>query len=199
MSGNHKWGVSSFYNKDSSPVNVVLFISRNKDNKEVEGFKERRLSFITTESIDSPKLVYEFEKFVNAGVKSEVSRMYYSVNERDNDKIYKLFLHFLIDNPEFNLCAVMPKLAGLAATKECAATKRWLFDFDLDNNEAVTEFKNDILLIDSNVDVKIHKTPHGYAVVTNRGFDTRKLLNKWQDVTLKRDDMLCYKWVRKER
>lgn len=32
-------------------LRVVLFVSRNKDNKEVEGFKERSYSFLTKKTI----------------------------------------------------------------------------------------------------------------------------------------------------
>ena len=37
-----------------------------------------------------------------------------------------------------------------------------------------------------------YKTPNGYAVVVNHGFDTRDLLKKWKDydITLKRDELL---------
>ena len=41
---NNLWGTESFSEK---PVHVVLFCSRNKDNQSIEGFKERRESFIT--------------------------------------------------------------------------------------------------------------------------------------------------------
>ena len=193
---NFKWGTKSF---DDSPINVVLFVSRNKDNTDVADFTERRTSFITHDSADSDKLNKQFEDFVKAGVPGELSRMYYSVNERDADKIYKTLLHFLIDTPDFNLCAMAPKLAGIAATKECAKTKRWMFDFDIDDSGYVEEFCTDISNIDSEVEIDVHKTPHGYAVITSRGFDTRELLKKWEskDVTLKRDDLLCVAWKRK--
>ena len=39
-----------------------------------------------------------------------------------------------------------------------------------------------------------YKTPNGYAVILEHGFDTRELLSKWKDVELKRDDMLCIAW-----
>lgn len=197
---NFKWGTKSF---DESPINVVLFVSRNKDNKGVKDFVERRKSFITHEPIYSAKLEHEFINFVKEGMPGELSRMYYSVNERNPEKIHKILMHFLIDNPDFNLCAIDSKLAGIAANKECALTKRWMFDFDIKDKEKVLEFCNDIEDISSGVDIKsdvnveVHETPNGYAVITDRGFDIRKLLEKWgNDVTLKRDDLLCYRWFR---
>lgn len=42
-----------------------------------------------------------------------------------------------------------------------------------------------------------HKTPNGYAVVVDNGFDTRKLLEKWSNVSLKKDAMLCFAWKTK--
>lgn len=32
---------------DNDEIYVVLFVSRNKDNKHLENFKERRMSFVT--------------------------------------------------------------------------------------------------------------------------------------------------------
>jgi uncharacterized protein YwgA len=201
MTKNFKWGVESF---NDAPIHVVLFISRNKDNKDVEGFKERRHSFITRLPSYSEELMKQFEAFVNSGVNGEMSRMYYSINARNAEKIYKELLIFLISNPEFNLCSIQPKLAGIAAKKECASEKHWFFDFDIDSEEKVEEFKQDILAIaatpETPINVIVHKTPNGYAVITNRGFDTRPLYEKWRHevVSLKRDDLLCYKWLRKE-
>lgn len=193
---NFKWGTTSF---NESPVYVVLFVSRKKDNTCFENFVERRMSFITHDTLDSETLKRKFSDFVNAGQPGETSRLYYSVNERDGEKIYKTLLHFLIDNPEFNLCSIESKLAGIAASKECAKTKRWMFDFDINDIDAVAEFCEDVgNYIDSDL-IHVHKTPHGYAVITDRGFDTRELFKKWnQDVGLKRDDLLCAYWKTKE-
>ena len=191
---NFLWGTESF---NDSPIHVVLFVSRKKDNKDIEGFKERRESFITHEPIDSVKLEVKFAHFIAEGVAGETSRMYYSVNARDGKKIHQKLLHFLIDDPDFNLCSIQPKLAGIAAQKECALEKKWMFDFDIDDKGALLDFLSDINAIDSTVALyPIVKTPHGYAVVAERSFDTRPLLEKWgKDVTLKRDDLICIKWI----
>lgn len=201
MAKNFKWGAES---SNDAPIYVVLFVSRNKDNKDVKGFVERRYSFITHQAADSDVLVNQFKAFANSGVVGEMSRMYYSVNARDAGKVHKEFVKFLVDNPDFNLCSVQPKIAGIAAKKECATEKRWLFDFDDNSDEKVEEFKQDILAIADTskkpISVNVHKTPNGYAVITDRGFDTRPLYEKWQRevANLKRDDMLCCKWLRKE-
>ena len=85
---NFKWGTESF---NESPVYVVLFVSRNKDNVGVENFEQRRMSFITHKEIDDSRLIRDFENFVSNGVPGETCRMYYSINARDTKKIYKCF------------------------------------------------------------------------------------------------------------
>lgn len=193
---NFKWSVISF---DSSPIYVVLFVSRNKDNKHIENFVERRESFIAHYADgDYEKIRKRFNEFVLRGKKGELSRMYVSVNERNPEAIRKELLHFLIDNPDFNLCSIQPKLAGLAAQKQCAATKRWMFDFDSEDAAELSCFLTDLqTMVDKN-DIETYKTPHGYAIVVDHGFDIRKLKEDWPDVTLKKDDLLCCDWGVKE-
>ena len=120
----------------------------------------------------------------------------FPVNERDEEKVRKALTHLLIDDPDINLCSLPSKLASIAAAKECAATRWWLFDFDLDDEDAAREFAGDIAqMTNGAVDAFIRKTPHGYAILTSRGFDTRQLMEKWGDcVTLMKDDMLCAAW-----
>ena len=194
MAKGRMWGI---IRADDRPINVVLFISRKKDNVGIEGFKERRKSFISRDAMLSEKLFNQFKLFRDEGVVGEMSRMYYSVTDRDPNKIYTELLHFLIDNPDFNLTSIDSKLAGIAAKKECrnSESKQWLFDFDIDDNNKLDEFLTDIENIDSEISFKSYHTPHGYAVITNKGFDTRTLLEKWgEDVTLKRDDLLLAFW-----
>ena len=85
MSSMRKWSRS---NEDinGETLNVVLFTSRNKDNRHVENFKERRESFVTTLSADSEALKDRFDRFVQSGVDGEMSRMYISINPRSNEK-----------------------------------------------------------------------------------------------------------------
>lgn len=176
-------------------MNVVLFVSRKKDNKEIEGFKERRMAFLTHEPSDSAKLNIQFDNFVSEGLQGEMSRMYYSINSRNEQKVHKELLHFLIDNPTFNLCALGAKTAGIAMHYSNAETKRWLFDFDINSCERLKEFVEDIHNCDCSCVTAAYATPHGFAVIVDHGFDTRALLKKWgEDVTPKRDDLLCYDW-----
>lgn len=190
---NKGWEITT--EKTVRPLNVVLFVSRKKDNKEIEGFKERRMAFLTHEPSGSAKLNIQFDNFVSEGLQGEMSRMYYSINSRNEQKVHKELLHFLIDNPTFNLCALGAKTAGIAMHHSNAETKRWLFDFDINSCERLKEFVEDIHNCDCSCVTATYATPHGFAVIVDHGFDTRALLKKWgEDVTPKRDDLLCYDW-----
>lgn len=191
MSKNKCWGINT---QDNKPIRVCLLVSRNKDNRCVENFVERRRSFITTKTRD--ELAEEFDNFVNHGVEGEMCRMYLSVNARDNTKIHKELLHFLIDNPDFNLAHIQSKIAGIAAKKECTLEKKWMFDFDCEDEDKLNEFMEDIMMSTNDIiGATSYTTPHGYAIIVSHGFDTRELIEKWGDiVTLKRDDLLCVAW-----
>lgn len=202
MSRNYGWGTKA--NSDNELLYVILFVSRNKDNQGIEGFKERRKAFLSTD-VEFPtigdKLSRQFMHFVGDGLPGEMSRCYCSVNDRNAEKIIKELMHYLIDTDgfTFNLCAIEPKLAGLAAMKGCANSKKWLFDFDNNNDGVVDQFIFDIKEIAKNIDITCLETPNGYAVITDRGFDTRNLLEKWGEVvTLKRDDLVVLAWQTKQ-
>ena len=194
MAKNNMWGVKL---KDDRPIHVVLFVSRNKDNKNIIKFKERRKAFITNDEPDDPDLLNDFYLFAEEGAEGEISRMYYSLNARNPEKIYKELVHFLIDNPDFNLTSIQSKLASIAAKKECAAEKKWFFDFDINDLNKVCEFMKDIEDIDYTVEPHAQRTVNGYSVICEHGFDTRTLFEKWNsdDIALKRDDLLLFEWV----
>lgn len=194
---NKLWGIKYL---DDRPMNVVLFVSRKKDNKSIGLFEERRESFVTHEEPYSAILNQRFKEFVERGREGETSRMYYSVNERDPENVYKSLLHFLIDNPDFNLSAINGKITEIASHVENAKTDHWMFDFDIKDKDKLREFINDIINIAKPAEARIitHESPNGYAVIVEHGFDTRELLSKWKDkVTLKRDDLLCIDWMTK--
>ena len=187
--------------KENKDVFVVTLVSRNKDNRDVPGFKQRNESFFTDVPFDSEILQKKFKRFVDEGVSGETSRMYYSINPRDTVKANRALVKFLVDNPGYDLRRVKYKQVSLAALPENATDKKWLFDFDINDTSELNEFVGDIHDIDSNVKVETYKTPNGYAVVTSRGFDSRKLFQDkgWdkKDVSLKRDATLCVYWETK--
>ena len=193
---------------DLDKLNVVLFVSRNKDNKHLETFKERKVSFVTTKDFEEIKS--QFQVFVNEGQVGEFSRMYVSVNPRSNSKTFKALQHMMLDQ-EFDLSTLPQKVASLAAKVEnvYGDKQNWLFDFDpiegQDVEVLLTKFVADLHIAHETtqtkkgqkrppISVTLHKTPNGYAVIVNQRFDTRQLLQQYPNVELKRDAMLCYAW-----
>lgn len=64
-------------------LRVVLFKSRNKDNRALDGFKERSVGFVSTRGLD------QFQDFISKGMPGELCRMYVTVNRRDNAKVIR--------------------------------------------------------------------------------------------------------------
>lgn len=185
---------------------TVLFISRNKDNKDVKGFKQRSQVFLTSEYVsiqEEVNLLKDFNNFVDKGVLGETSRWYMSINERDSKKINNKLIHYLIDHPEMNPASIPSKSVGLAQSIECAVTKKWLFDFDNENYEKLVDFKEDIhkIINGDKWEIVHYETMNGYAVIVPHGFDTRDLLAKWNKeeaiVEVKRDGMLLLDWKKR--
>jgi len=52
---------------------AVMFVSRNKDNREVKGFKERRMAFLSDR--DPETLIPRFKRFTSDGVDGESCRV----------------------------------------------------------------------------------------------------------------------------
>lgn len=183
---------------------IALFISRNKDNKNVEGFKQRSQTFLTSKQYNSLEdrldILKDFDNFVDKGVLGETSRLYMSINERDSNKVNNKLVHYLIDHPEMNPASIPSKSVSLAQSIECALTKKWLFDFDNENYEKLVEFKEDIhkIINGDKSEIVHYETMNGYAVIVPHGFDTRYLLAKWNKeetiVEVKRDGMLLLDW-----
>ena len=178
-------------------LKVVLFTSRNKDNKNLEHFKKRSKTFLTTKDKDDKTLIDKFENWSEQGLSGETSRFYISVNSRDSDKINKAFIHYLLNNPQISPASYPQRVASVAAKKENASEFKWLFDFD-EKKELIPEFisdiKNESNLTDE--EIEFSETVTGFAVVVKHGFDTRNLLKKWKNVELKRDDMLLVDFLK---
>lgn len=175
---------------------VVTFCSRNKDNQDIPNFKQRCKSFLFDGRLKD--LHEPFQKFVKDGCPMEFSRLYVGINHVDETKVKKELAKFLIDEAiipsSWNLNSVHAKMISLASLAKNKLTKQWLFDCDTDY-ETASNFMNEVIdLIASPVDIGLYETPHGYAVVVERGFDTREILSRYPDIELKRDGMLCYEW-----
>lgn len=201
--------------ENDDALTVIVFMSRNKDNKEIPGFKERRKAFtVPNKSLDTKDgniaINRLFYNFVKDGKPGELSRLYMSVNKRSNEKTFIALQHEML-NGKFNLATMPQKIASIAARKENAYDPKnlfWLFDFDridgLSENEfddKIQEFVEDVKLTcflntGTNSDdlVLMRKTVTGAAVIVGNHFDTRELLKKWPNITLKRDDLMLIMW-----
>lgn len=180
---------------------VVFYVSRNKDNREVENFKERKRAFLVKEDYDPDKLKERFNEFVNEGLPGEMSRLYVSVNKRDANKVHTSLMHWLFDHADADLSKLESKLAGLAAEPHCSAEKQWLLDVDTDDSDVLYRVLNEVDLRDKDhsMDKSVYKTVHGFAVVVSHGFDTRGFEEMFAGfVSVKKDDMLLKSWAVKE-
>ena len=83
MGNYNKWDKHGITDENAD-IFVVLFVSRNKDNKHITDFVERRKAFVTSRTAN--ELWSSFNAFVKEGKPGEFSRMYYSVNARCNNK-----------------------------------------------------------------------------------------------------------------
>lgn len=212
MSNWQKWANKPPYDEHSDRLVCVLMISRNKDNKDVKGFRERRRSFLGSVPFGiDPKIMFHpaFRSFVDNGVQGEFSRLYVSLNARDNKMIRKILLERLIFDESLSMAGLGSVICEIAAKKECAKEKYWMFDVDpIDNDprcygDWINQLVSDIITcgkfnsINSvQPEVTCNKTPHGYAICVKHGFDCRPIFEKWNGiVTLKRDDLLCIDWA----
>lgn len=177
----------------------VLFVSRNKDNSGLNNsafyqpFKPRVKSFVARISpFDVSSLYDEFETFVNEGVDGEISRLYVSVNARDEQKVRKDLMHELIDKPNFDMTKIDSKIASIAMKPANRKTSHWLFDFDRRDFDLFYEFMTDV---SKQTKILAQKpTMNGYTLMVAHGFDTREILEKYPMATLKRDAMVLSLW-----
>ena len=175
-----------------SDLYVYIIRSRNKDNKDILNFKER-IKIILEYKENEDKVNEEFHKFAADGVPGERTRLYRSVNSRNEAKIREeLAIRLLRDKP--SVTKLNRTLASVAQQVKNRDESKWLFDFDVDDESLMCDFVHDVIIFSgiSSSDIQAYKTPHSYAIVVPHGFDTRKLMEKWKDydITLKRDELL---------
>lgn len=117
--------------EDDGALTVIVFVSRNKDNKHIPNFKERRNAFtVPNKSLDTKDgniaINRLFYNFVKDGKPGELSRLYMSVNKRSNEKTFIALQHEML-NGKFNLATMPQKIASIAARKENAHDPKNLF------------------------------------------------------------------------
>ena len=187
-------------NNTMSNLYVYLMRSRNKDNKNISNFKQRAKTILEYKE-NEDKVIEAFENFAAKGVPGEQTRLYRSVNSRNEEKIREeLIIRLLRDKP--SMTQLNRTLASVAQQVQNRDESKWLFEFDVDNREMAANFLSDINYFSGIklIDMECHKTPHGYAIVVPHGFDTRELMEKWKDydITLKKDELLFLDMITKE-
>lgn len=190
-----------------SNLYVYLMCSRNKDNKDIPNFKKRTKTILEYKE-NEDKVIEVFKSFAAEGVPGEQTRLYRSVNSRNEEKIREEFIiRLLKDKP--SMTQLNRTLASVAQQVQNRDESKWLFDFDVDDDKLTEDFKKDIKKFAYNnsgiffydYEIEVHKTPHGYAIVVPHGFGIRELVEKWKDydVTLKRDGLLFLDMITNER
>lgn len=193
-------------NNRMSNLYVYLMCSRNKDNKDISNFKERAKTILEYKE-NEDKVLEAFKNFVAEGIPGEQIRLYRSVNSRNEEKIREEFIiRLLRDKP--SMTQLNRTLASVAQQVQNRDGRKWLFDFDVNDDKLAEDFKKDIKrfaynsgIFFYNYEIEVHKTPHGYAIIVPYGFDIRELVEKWKDydVTLKRDGLLFLDMITNER
>ena len=112
-------------------------------------------------------------------------------NSRNEEKIREEFIIRLLRD-KLSVTRLNRALTSVALKAQNRDESKWLFDFDVNDKDKVEDFIDDVYFYSELDSHELHKTPHGYAIVVPRGFDTRELMKKWEDydVTLKKDDLL---------
>lgn len=187
-------------------THVVSFVSRNKDNEGVVGFKTRHHSFILTidnhsESLLTPadlvnavrnRTADEFSRFVARGMVGEVSREYVTTNVADDVRCMKALGHALIEE-EITLANINEKLASIVAKPCNCSTRRWVFDCDCSREETLVAMREIADIIEdsgrsSRGMLTLLPTMSNWMIVSECGFDTRNVLKNHPLIGFKKMD-----------
>lgn len=189
--------------EEQTDLRVISFVSRPKDNIEVEGFSSRKTSFIST--MTDEELVPIFEAWAKQGKKNEFSRMYVSLNKRNHKTVQLSLMHYLLDNQDLNLGSLDSRIAMIAAQSEHALESKYFYDFD-SNAEDLEEFLSDLekayeetkqfnKKLPEEFKFSVRTTPNYYAVILEQRFKTDWVDEKWKELaTLKKDALYCAAW-----
>lgn len=200
MSNLNKWYKVE---KEKTDLRVISFVSRPKDNIEVEGFSSRKTSFIST--MTDEELVPIFEAWAKQGKKNEFSRMYVSLNKRNHKTVQHSLMHYLLDHQDLNLGSLDSRIAMIAAQPEHALESKYFYDFDADA-EQLKEFLSDLAIayeetkkinkkLTGEFTFSVRTIPNYYAVVLEQRFKTDWVEEKWKGlVELKKDALYCAAW-----
>lgn len=183
--------------QSNNELHGIMFVARNKDNQTLTNFTERRSVFLTTKPANDPQLIKLFTEFAKRGQPNELSRMYVSVNKRDQKGTRIGLLHYTLDHVDtVNTAALQTIIVKIAMSHKNATEKKRMFDFDSNDPEKVKEFVADLKQRQKRPGmIKVYQTIHGYAVIIERGIDLRKLVDTMPNVKQKdKKDKGPWKW-----
>ena len=204
MSNLNKWYKVE---EEKTDLRVVSFVSRPKDNTEVECFVNRKTSFIST--MTDEELTPIFEAWAKQGKKNEFSRMYVSLNKRNHKTVQHSLMHYLLDYQDLNLCSLDSRIAMIAAQPEHALESKYFYDFDA-GTEQLKEFLSDLAKayeetkqfnkkLPEEFKFSVRTTPNYYAVILEQRFKIDWVDEKWKELaTLKKDALYCAAWYLNE-
>lgn len=156
---------------------VHQFAARKKDNPELD--HDIRKNFVS----DKLTLPKEFDKFCQE-YKGLTCRHYRALNGRLESKIKRDLVAHLVLHPDFNLT----QLNGLARRFTAnsgvdVVTRRWLFDFDSNDENYFQKFIKDLRENYYQGAYQSYATLNGFHLVTETGFqNVEQLVAKYQDV-----------------
>lgn len=204
MSNLNKWYKTA---EEKTDLRVISFVSRPKDNIEVEDFSSRKTSFIST--MTDEELVPIFEAWAKQGKKNEFSRMYVSLNKRNHKTVQHSLMHYLLDHQDLNLGSLDSRIAMIAAQPEHALESKYFYDFDA-GAEQLKEFLSDLAKayeetkqfnkkLPEEFKFSVRTTPNYYAVILEQRFKIDWVDEKWKELaTLKKDALYCAAWYLNE-
>lgn len=168
---------------------AVLMVSRNKDNKDVKGFKQRRRALLmSVEDLANLTHLALLRISYKRGKKGELSRLYVPVNRRDVEKAKnKLIIHLLSGG--YWMC-LDGRMVSNAMEKDCDLDGKWLLDVDTTDSAEIDQMFDILKKHFDITQVYGERTLNGYAVVLPHGFDSRELLAACPNVENKKDGML---------
>ena len=140
------------------------------------------------------KLERKFLNFVNEGVDGEYCRHYKSLNVRDEEKIREELIVLLVKN-KVPVEKINKTVASIASLPECAAEKKWLFDFDSNDQKKVDEFLDDLKRFYTKEEfakIKVVKTVSNFSIIVPHGIDTRSLKEKWAEIFENKRDTVVF-------
>ena len=131
---------------------VYLFKSRNKDNKDIPNFKERCKTILAYED-EEPSVFEKFEKFAADGLPGEKTRLYKSVNSRNETKVREEIIIRLLRD-KISVTKLENLIASAAQQIHNRDESKWLFDCDVTDEKIIKELIKDIPVAS-----QVHKTP----------------------------------------